>query len=115
MTTKKTKTTSAKPQWDMKANGESSDESQKNYYYDYYTYNNHYAKEEVKKEAFVTITNRGKRLLENIAGIAVGISIGIFVYCIVSTAISVKNIEKVLDKKPAPVHTVSSTTKPQTK
>jgi hypothetical protein len=115
MTTKKTKTTSAKPQWDMKTNGESSDESQKNYYYDYYSYNNHYAKEEVKKEAFATITCRGKRLIQNIAEICVGIAIGLIVYCVVSTAISVKNIEKVLDKKDAPVHTVSSTTKPQTK
>lgn len=114
MTTKKTKTTSAKPQWDMKANGESSDESQKNFYYDYYTYNNHYA-EEKKCKALFTLTDSGKKFIETASLIFIGIMTGVIVYCVVSTAISVSNIEKVLDKKATPVHTVPSTTKNQTK
>lgn len=115
MTTKKTKTSSATPQWDMKTSKEPSDESQKNYYYDYYTYNNHYCKDDIKKEAIFTISSRGKRIIQTIAEISLGIAIGLFTYAIFSTAIAVKNIEKVLDKKAAPVHTVSSTTNTQTK
>jgi hypothetical protein len=115
MTKKKIHTESPAPQWDMKTSKESSDECQKNYYYDYYTYNNHYCKEEIKKEAIFTISSRGKRIIQTVAEISLGIAIGLVAYAIFSTAIAVKNIEKVLDKKATPVHTVSSTTNSQTK
>jgi hypothetical protein len=115
MTTKKTKTSSATPQWDMKTSKEPSDESQKNYYYDYYTYNNHYCKEEIKKDPIFSVSQRGRRIIQQIAEISLGIILGLTIASILYTAYSVRNIEKMLDKKAAPVHTVSSTTNTQTK
>lgn len=115
MTTKKTKTSSATPQWDMKTSKEPSDESQKNYYYDYYTYNNHYCKEEIKKEPIFSVSQRGRRIIQQVAEISLGILIGIVVFFIIYSAFTLRNIEKVLDKKAAPVHTVSSTTQTKTK
>ena len=115
MTTKKTKTSSATPQWDMKTTKEPSDDCQKNYYYDYYTYNNNYCKEEIKKDPIFSISERGRRIIQQIAEITLGIILGLTIASIIYVAYSVRNIEKMLDKKAAPVHTVSSTTNTQTK
>lgn len=115
MTKKKTHTESPTPKWDMKTEGNCENDCQKNYYYDYYTYNNHYCKEEIKKEAIFTISPRGKRIAQTVAEVFLGFVIGLIIYAVFSTAIAVKNIEKVLDKKATPVHTVSSTTNSQTK
>lgn len=115
MTTKKTKTSPATPQWDMKTTKEPSDDCQKNYYYDYYTYNNNYCKEEVKKEPFFSLSKRGRDILQQAGEIFLGVIIGFTIAAILYTAYSVRNIEKMLDKKAESVHTVSSTTQTKTK
>ena len=108
MTKKKNNTNDDSTEYKWKMKSDYQNEVNKGFESHNYYYNS-YCNEKTKEPLF-NLTDRGHKFVNAIVAMGIGIIIAIPVFCIVSTYSTIKNIEKVLDKRAEAVHNVSSTT-----